>query len=65
MKKSRIKWGNVGVLIMFIVCSLLMLKDASKLVFSTIQYTNFGLCIAIITFIVWFLMGSWLENEMQ
>ena len=49
--KRRIKWVNVIILEIFILTSLMMLKDAFKLLFSTIQYTNFGITLELIIFI--------------
>lgn len=61
--KRRIKWVNVIILEIFILTSLMMLKDAFKLLFSTIQYTNFGITLELIIFITWFVTGSFLESE--
>lgn len=61
--KRRIKWVNVIILEIFILTSLMMLKDAFKLLFSTIQYTNFGITLELIIFVTWFVTGSFLESE--
>lgn len=52
-------------LILFIITSLLMISDGIKILFSTIQYTQNGFVLLLITFIIWFITGSYLENEMQ
>ena len=64
-KKKRIKWGNIMFLILFIITSLLMISDGIKILFSTIQYTQNGFVLLLITFIIWFITGSYLENEIQ
>lgn len=64
-KKKRIKWGNIMFLILFIITSLLMISDGIKILFSTIQYTQTGFVLLLITFIIWFITGSYLENEIQ
>lgn len=61
----KIKWINVIFLILFIITSLFMLNDGIKIVFSTIQYTEIGIVLSLITFVIWFMTGSYLENEMQ
>ena len=63
--KKRIKWGNIMFLILFIITSLLMISDGIKILFSTIQYTQTGFVLLLITFIIWFITGSYLENEIQ
>ena len=52
-------------LILFIITSLLMISDGIKILFSTIQYTQTGFVLLLITFIIWFITGSYLENEIQ
>lgn len=65
MKKIRIKWGNVGVLVMFIICSLLLINDFITIATSTASLTYYGVITEILALIVMDLCGEYLYDEMQ
>lgn len=64
-KKRRIKWGNVGVLAMFIICSLLVISDFITLATSTVSLTYYGAITGILALIVMSFCGEYLYDEMQ
>ena len=65
MKKIRIKWGNVGVLVMFMICSLLLINDFITIATSTASLTYYGVITEILALIVMDLCGEYLYDEMQ
>ena len=65
MKKIRIKWGNVGVLVMFIICSLLLINDFITIATSTASLTYYGVITEILALIVMDFCGDYLYDEMQ
>lgn len=65
MKKIRIKWGNIGVLVMFIICSLLLINDFITIATSTASLTYYGVITEILALIVMDLCGEYLYDEMQ
>lgn len=65
MKKIRIKWGNVGVLVMFIICSLLLINDFITIATSTASLTYYGVITEILALIVMDFCGEYLYDEMQ
>lgn len=64
-KKKRIKWGNVGVLAMFIVCTLLIVSDFITLATSMASLTYYGAVTGILALIVMDFCGEYLIDEMQ
>ena len=64
-KKKRIKWGNIGVLAMFIVCGLLVMSDCITLATSTASFTLYGAITGILALGVMDLCGEYLYDEMQ
>lgn len=64
-KKRRIKWGNIGVLAMFIVCSLLVISDFITLATSTASLTYYGATTLILALVVMSFCGEYLYDEMQ
>ena len=65
MKKRRIKWGNIGVLAMFIICGLLVINDFIILATSTASLTYYGAITLILALIVMSFCGEYLYEEMQ
>ena len=65
MKKIRMKWGNVGVLVMFIICSLLLINDFITIATSTASLTYYGVITEILALIVMDFCGEYLYDEMQ
>lgn len=65
MKKIRMKWGNIGVLVMFIICSLLLINDFITIATSTASLTYYGVITEILALIVMDLCGEYLYDEMQ
>ena len=65
MKKIRIKWGNVGVLVMFVICSLLLINDFITIATSTASLTYYGVITEILALIVMDFCGDYLYDEMQ
>ena len=65
MKKIRIKWGNIGVLVMFIICSLLLINDFITIATSTASLTYYGVITEILALIVMDFCGDYLYDEMQ
>ncbi len=65
MKKIRIKWGNVGVLAMFIICNLLVISDFITLVTSRASLTYYGAVTGILALIIIDFCGEYLYDEMQ
>lgn len=64
-KKKRIKWGNIGILAMFIICSLLAITDFITLATSTASLTYYGAITGILALIVMDFCGEYLYDEMQ
>lgn len=65
MKKAGIKWGNVGVLVMFVICSLLLINDFITIATSTASLTYYGVITEILALIVMDFCGEYLYDEMQ
>ncbi len=65
MKKIRMKWGNIGVLVMFMICSLLLINDFITIATSTASLTYYGVITEILALIVMDLCGEYLYDEMQ
>lgn len=65
MKKIRMKWGNVGVLVMFVICSLLLINDFITIATSTASLTYYGVITEILALIVMDFCGEYLYDEMQ
>jgi len=65
MKKRRIKWENIGVLVMFIICSLLVINDFIILATSTACLTYYGAITLILALVVMSFCGEYLYDEMQ
>lgn len=65
MKKRRIKWGNIGVLAMFIICGLLVINDFIILATSTASLTYYGAITLILALVVMSFCGEYLYDEMQ
>lgn len=65
MKKIRIKWVNVGILAMFIVCSLLVISDFITLVTSRASFTYYGAITGILASIIIDFCVEYLSYEMQ
>ena len=64
-KKRRIKWGNIGVLAMFLICCLLVINDFIILATSTASLTYYGAITGILALIVMDFCGEYLYDEMQ
>lgn len=64
-KKRRIKWGNIGVLAMFIICSVLVISDLITLATSLASLTYYGAVTEILALIVMSFCGEYLYDEMQ
>lgn len=65
MKKARIKWGNFGILAIFIICSLLAISDFITLATGTASLTYYGAITGILVLIVMCITGDYLYDEMQ
>ena len=65
MKKIRMKWGNIGVLVMFMICSLLLINDFITIATSTASLTYYGVITEILALIVMDFCGDYLYDEMQ
>lgn len=65
MKKIRMKWGNIGVLVMFVICSLLLINDFITIATSTASLTYYGVITEILALIVMDFCGEYLYDEMQ
>ena len=59
------KWGNIGVLVMFMICSLLLINDFITIATSTASLTYYGVITEILALIVMDLCGEYLYDEMQ
>lgn len=64
-KKTRIKWGNVGVLVMFIICCLLVINTFITLATGIASLTYYGVITTILALITIKITGEYLYNEMQ
>ncbi len=62
---KRIKWGNIGVLLMFMVSALLVVSDFITLVTSMASLTYYGTTTGILALIVMDFCGEYLYDEMQ
>lgn len=64
-KKKRIKWGNIGILAMFIICSLIVINDFITIATSKAILTYYGVITEILALIVMDFCGEYLYDEMQ
>lgn len=64
-KKKRIKWGNIGVLAMFMVSTLLIVSDFITLATSMASLTYYGIVTGILALIVMDICGEYLYDKMQ
>lgn len=64
-KKKRIKWGNIGVLAMFMVSTLLIVSDFITLATSMASLTYYGIVTGIFALIVMDICGEYLYDKMQ
>lgn len=66
MKKGRIKWDNLLIIIpIFIACNLLIIHDLVIFATSTASYTLFGFITIVIAIKISVITGRYLYNEMQ
>ncbi len=66
MKKGkRIKWGNLGLIFMTIICSLLIISDFITLATSTASLTYYGAITGILALIVMDFCVEELIDEIQ
>jgi len=64
-KRIKIKWGNVGVLAMFIICNLLVISDFITLATSLASLTYYGAVTGILALVLIKITGDYLYDEMQ
>lgn len=63
--KKRIKWGNLCLSIIFIICSLIVINDLIKIIFYQATLTYFGTITSLLSSIIINITGEYLYDEMQ
>ena len=67
MKKKRvkIKWGNIGIFWLFIVCLGLVISDFITIAMSLASFTFYGATTGILALVIMSITGEYLYNEMN
>lgn len=65
MKKNRIKWGNIVLILLFVICAVDLLKSAFTLATSLASLTFIGVAIAFLELFTISNIGDYLYEQIK